>query len=459
MANDQAVPAPRVPGPAAALVAAICDDLAARPPFGDSRAELSDISAQCREPLRVAVTGDVSMGKSTLVNALVGQKVAKVAWQETTAWVTWYRHPALPPPRGQAPENYYESVSFPLADRLVLIDTPGVNTSSGHQEPTEAMLGGATRAAGSASVLLYMCGAEISGDTDGEGFDNAKKAEAGALQRIHEFATLTAGELARGLNVVLIGAKADTIAAAPAEIEDNLLRKAQLPCAQAVALSQQLAAMARIGALLPEHLGTLRTLALDPDLADATANGWRSLTRVWREQGHDESAINKLKAVTPTTFALVKSLPPVRDGTVGNVSDLATFWLEISRLAVLEATLIRLAEEADMFTVFAAVGRLRRLGGTLGAERATIIRAELDKAWRNSPIELLRYREAALVLDSPVFAGVSAHHRAEAIALLRATASADALTRFWHAQSLRAQSTLARTVANIVVQAALRCGE
>ena len=43
------------------------------------------------EPLRVAIAGKVKAGKSTLLNALVGEQVAPTDAGECTRVVTWYR--------------------------------------------------------------------------------------------------------------------------------------------------------------------------------------------------------------------------------------------------------------------------------------------------------------------------------------------------------------------------------
>lgn len=59
---------PRIPEPVSPLIADFCERLAEEPLFGgEPTAALLDIADQCREPLRVAVAGDVSTGKSTLV--------------------------------------------------------------------------------------------------------------------------------------------------------------------------------------------------------------------------------------------------------------------------------------------------------------------------------------------------------------------------------------------------------
>ncbi len=44
------------------------------------------------EPLRVAVAGRVKAGKSTLVNGLVGERLAATDASECTRYITWYRH-------------------------------------------------------------------------------------------------------------------------------------------------------------------------------------------------------------------------------------------------------------------------------------------------------------------------------------------------------------------------------
>ena len=43
------------------------------------------------EPLRVAIAGKVKAGKSTLLNALVGEELAPTDAGECTRIVTWYR--------------------------------------------------------------------------------------------------------------------------------------------------------------------------------------------------------------------------------------------------------------------------------------------------------------------------------------------------------------------------------
>jgi 50S ribosome-binding GTPase len=59
------------------------------------RSTLDDLERRLREPVRVAVVGRVNSGKSTLVNALLAQRVAPTDISECTRLVTWfhYGHP------------------------------------------------------------------------------------------------------------------------------------------------------------------------------------------------------------------------------------------------------------------------------------------------------------------------------------------------------------------------------
>jgi predicted GTPase len=59
---------------------------------GSTQDDLAQIRDALREPVRIAVAGRVNAGKSTLVNALVGQVIAPTDVSECTRLVTWYRY-------------------------------------------------------------------------------------------------------------------------------------------------------------------------------------------------------------------------------------------------------------------------------------------------------------------------------------------------------------------------------
>ena len=72
-------------------VASMCEDLA--PKVSDtSRAVVEEVASRLGQPLRVAVAGRLKAGKSTLVNALIGRRVAPTAAGECTRVVTQFRY-------------------------------------------------------------------------------------------------------------------------------------------------------------------------------------------------------------------------------------------------------------------------------------------------------------------------------------------------------------------------------
>ncbi|MFF2553850.1 dynamin family protein [Nocardia sp. NPDC058058] len=60
------------------------------------RAQLEECVRRLDEPLRVALAGQLKAGKSTLLNALVGQDIAPTDATECTRLVTWYRNGPSP---------------------------------------------------------------------------------------------------------------------------------------------------------------------------------------------------------------------------------------------------------------------------------------------------------------------------------------------------------------------------
>jgi len=77
------------------------------------------------EPLRIAIAGKVKAGKSTLLNALVGEQVAPTDAGECTQVVTWYRDGRAP--RIVAYPTSGEPVALPVdrRDGALLIDLQG----------------------------------------------------------------------------------------------------------------------------------------------------------------------------------------------------------------------------------------------------------------------------------------------------------------------------------------------
>lgn len=119
---------------------------------------LTELDRRLREPLRLAIAGMVKAGKSTLLNAMLGEQIAPTDAGECTRIVTWYRYAATPSitlhprdgePRrlpvrrrngqlvleldGLEPEEVaWIDVAWPSGglNSLILIDTPGIASLS-----------------------------------------------------------------------------------------------------------------------------------------------------------------------------------------------------------------------------------------------------------------------------------------------------------------------------------------
>jgi tellurite resistance protein len=76
------------------LLAAVAELLVVSEPVlgPEHGARIAELRRRIDAPLRVAIAGKVKAGKSTLLNALVGEKVAPTDARECTKVVTWYRN-------------------------------------------------------------------------------------------------------------------------------------------------------------------------------------------------------------------------------------------------------------------------------------------------------------------------------------------------------------------------------
>ncbi|WP_144795902.1 dynamin family protein [Microbacterium paludicola] len=121
-------------------------------------AEITALRNRLHEPLRLAIAGMVKAGKSTLLNAILGEQIAPTDTGECTRVVTWYRYSATPsitlhPRRGvprrmpirreggrlvlslgdlTAEEVEWIDIGWPLdgLKDVILIDTPGIASLS-----------------------------------------------------------------------------------------------------------------------------------------------------------------------------------------------------------------------------------------------------------------------------------------------------------------------------------------
>ncbi|GAA2124770.1 dynamin family protein [Nocardioides bigeumensis] len=237
------------------------------------------------EPLRVGLVGRVSAGKSTLVNAIVGRRVAPTAAQECTRLVTVYRrgapeawtcvdadgreHPLPHDPRERddrlagidRPERIDVTLPSAALDDLVLVDTPGLQGAS---EETDSAV---VAALAGFDCLLYLFRGDVRADDEG---------------LATEFAKATGGTRASARRAVGLLSHADAFGAGAFGAEDPIdaarARARELEAAYAVSFARVLAVStllgesARTGAITESRTGLLRSLATRPEAELRFAN-------------------------------------------------------------------------------------------------------------------------------------------------------------------------------------------
>ena len=170
--------------PLCARVAALCRDIGFREPHLND--QIARLIWALHEPLRVAFAGRVSMGKSTLVNALLQAPVAPTGDRETTKFVTRFeagdfervdlmlrdgsKRQAFLTPMGVLPPAYPVSSEeirevrvllpyAPILNRITLIDTPGLESlnETTSNRTNESLFSRNSRAAiADADALVYL---------------------------------------------------------------------------------------------------------------------------------------------------------------------------------------------------------------------------------------------------------------------------------------------------------------
>ena len=187
-------------------------------------AQLDGHARRLREPLRVAIAGMVKAGKSTLLNAIIGEEIAPTDAAECTKVVVWYRHGATPritmhrrsgeerpiPVRrddgrlqigldGTPPEEVDRIVvEWPSRrlEEVTLIDTPGIASLSTEISARSAAFLTPTESPPEADAIVYL-------------MRHLHSADLGFLSAFHD----TAVGRSRTVNAMAVLSRADEIGA------------------------------------------------------------------------------------------------------------------------------------------------------------------------------------------------------------------------------------------------------
>jgi len=158
----------------------------------DVQARMLALETRLRQPLRIAVAGRVKAGKSTLVNALLGQRVAPTDVSECTRVVTWfsYGHPerlevllrdgrtveaqltddGMLPAQLPVPIDQIASLHASLANAslqsMTLIDTPGLGSvhDDYSRASRELLASDSSNAASAADAVVFLLGSAVMAD-------------------------------------------------------------------------------------------------------------------------------------------------------------------------------------------------------------------------------------------------------------------------------------------------------
>ena len=103
-------------------VRALCDAAATLFVGTPLATEVATLRSRLEEPLRVAIAGRVKAGKSTLLNALVGERLAPTDAGECTRVVTWYRNGLAYDVHAVLRDGEIRSVPFGRTDGRLSID-------------------------------------------------------------------------------------------------------------------------------------------------------------------------------------------------------------------------------------------------------------------------------------------------------------------------------------------------
>lgn len=145
---------------------------------------LDELEQRLEEPLRLALAGMVKAGKSTLLNALLGERIAPTDAGECTRVVTWYRYADSPSitlhPREGSPQRLrvrrvdgqvevdlgeysaddvdHIDIAWPsrVLQSAILIDTPGIASLSQDVSVRSTTFLAPDDSPGSADAIIYL---------------------------------------------------------------------------------------------------------------------------------------------------------------------------------------------------------------------------------------------------------------------------------------------------------------
>jgi energy-coupling factor transporter ATP-binding protein EcfA2 len=399
----------------------------------DQEAAVEVAQRRLDEPLRVAIAGRVKAGKSTLLNALVGERLAATDAGECTKIVTWYRNAlgyrvvAELRPSGRreltfrrqdgALEIDLGDLDVAAVDRLevgwpsqklvdlTLIDTPGLAsaTEGTSERTTAALLDDEGDGPGDADAVLYLM----------------RHLHRSDVQFLEAFVDRSVAH-ASPINAIVVLSRADEIGAARPDALDSARAVATRYAADdrvrelASGVVPVAGLIAETGATLREaQFGWLRTVAALPearrDFLLLSADRFRDPDQNPLGEEIREELLARLGM-----FGLRLAVQLVADGRVSTSTELSSALLERSGIRELQRMLTeRYGRRAQALKARSALAALRVIGEELdrrGVAGASDIVVSVDRLEASSQ-DLALLRLLHLVLTGAV--ELTAAERAE----------------------------------------------
>ncbi len=407
-----------VPPSAHARVAALCG-LAARLTAGTPlRGQVTAIEDRLRGPLRVAIAGRVKAGKSTLLNALVGERLAPTDAGECTRLVTVYREGLGYAVRALLRNGRIEPLAFRRdgaleielgrltvgeIDRLdvawpsstlreiTLIDTPGLaSIDDANSARTQEFLALGENRSSEADAVIYL-------------MRHLHRSDAEFLDAFLDRSVADVSPV----NSVAVLSRADEIGAARLDAMDSAGRIAERYrrddqlrplCATVVALA---GLIAETGATLREsEFAALRRLAGIP-----VEERDRLLLSADRFLGPEGAAVpveeRQALLVRFGVFGVRLAITEIAAGRVASAPELASFLVRTSGIDdlrwILQSHFLARARVLQARAALSALRKLARALSALGLDGGTRLAAEVERV-EASAHEFAELRLAHLVM-------------------------------------------------------------
>ncbi len=382
--------------------------------------------ARLDEPLRVAVAGRVKAGKSTLLNALMGEPVAATDAAECTRVITWYRRSMVPgavalmrdgterkvllersetmasidlgPIPEDAVERFEVGVPTPWLEGLTLIDTPGIDSVTENVSGRSMAFLAPKPGDQGADVLLFLM--RYLHSEDSELLEAFTDPTARTVDPVRSLAVLSrADELGAGRGDGLLVA---------AEVADRYRRHHHLRqiVSEVFPVSGLMAFFAEtISQREYERLAELAQLRGDElERLLASPNRFAADSAGLSSSGSEREALLRRLGLPGTRTSIVA----IQDGVTNSATELSLLLRELSGIEPLRRLLLeRFASRSHVLKAARALDHAESLTNSLDGRARRSIQRDIDRARINAhELRELDVIRALLQLQEPDVGGI-----------------------------------------------------